>query len=77
MTGDLFGSDAPGAAPSDGAVQLALILHDQSTKAWLLGESVDGRKAKWAPKSKVTRGEGRDANIWTMPRWVAVERGWL
>lgn len=41
--------------------------------------ALDGQKgtARWAPKSEVTAGEGRDANLYTMARWVARERGWL
>lgn len=76
MTHDLFGHEAPDAAPTTGEVQLALVLHDQRPKSWLLGETVDGRLAKWVPKSEARRGEGRDANIWTMPIWLARDRGW-
>lgn len=72
---DLFGfDDATG--PPKGSVALALVLHDQTASAWLLGESADRRDAKWTPKSQVTRGEGRDENVWTMPAWLATDRGW-
>lgn len=73
---DLFG-DAPETGPADGEVVLALVLHDQTDKAWLLAETIDRRTAQWAPKSKAKRGEGRDENIWTMPTWLARERGWM
>jgi len=73
---DLFG-DAPGAGPANGEIALALVLHDQTDKAWLLAETIDRRAAHWAPKSKAKRGEGRDENIWTMPTWLARERGWM
>lgn len=76
MTGDLFG-EARRSEPPRGSVSLALVLHDQTEKAWLLGETIDGRDAQWAPKSQVTRGEGRDANVWTMPAWLAADRGWM
>lgn len=73
---DLFGDEIDD-DDSKGAVSLALVLHDQRAKAWLLAETIDRRDAKWAPKSEVRRGEGRDENVWTMPRWLARDRGWL
>ena len=73
---DLFGDEADGSSEA-GDVSLALILHRETDKAWLLGESNDAREARWAPKSHVTRGEGRDAGVFTMPGWLAKERGWL
>lgn len=76
MTHDLFGFDAVDGPPA-GSVALALVLHDQTDAAWLLGETNDRRAAKWAPKSKVKRGEGRDENVWTMPAWLASDRGWV
>lgn len=72
---DLFGFDDP-SGPPQGSVLLALVLHDQTEAAWLLGETNDRRDAKWAPKSKAKRGEGRDENVWTMPAWLASDRGW-
>jgi hypothetical protein len=75
MSRDLFGFDDP-TGPPKGSVALALVLHDQTDAAWLLGETNDRRDAKWAPKSKVKRGEGRDENVWTMPAWLASDRGW-
>lgn len=75
MNRDLFG-DKPIRSEAPGSVSLALVLHDQSDAAWLLGETIDRRDAKWVPKSKVKRGEGRDENVWTMPAWMAAERGW-
>ena len=74
---DLFGFDDSGEGDPKGAVSLALVLHDQTAKAWLLAETLDRRDAKWAPKSEVRRGEGRDENVWTMPRWLARDRGWV
>lgn len=75
MTRDLFGNE-PTAGSSSGAIALALLLHDQTDAAWLLSETIDRRNAKWVPKSKVKRGEGRDENVWTMPAWMAADRGW-
>lgn len=76
MTRDLFG-EVPADEARPGDVSLSLVLHDQSPAAWLLAEGIDRRDAKWAPKSEVKRGEGRDENVWTMPRWLARDRGWL
>lgn len=75
MTQDLFG-EAHTPSSHTGRVALALVLHDQSDAAWLLGETIDRRDAKWVPKSRVKRGEGRDENVWTMPAWMAADRGW-
>ncbi|MFZ5719217.1 MAG: hypothetical protein ACOY5Y_07085 [Pseudomonadota bacterium] len=45
--------------------------------AWLLRPAgARGAAPKWAPRSLVTRGEGPEAGLFTMPKWVAVERGW-
>ncbi len=76
MTRDLFG-EAARAPPSAGETALVLVLHGQTDRAWLLAESQDRRAAKWAPKRHVKRGEGRDENVWTMPIWLARERGWM
>jgi hypothetical protein len=75
MTGDLFGFDDV-AEPPKGSVALALVLHDQTDKAWLLSETGRDVDAHWAPKSQCKRGEGRDENVWTMPAWLAADRGW-
>ena len=74
MSDDLFGFEAREETAS-GDVALALIFHDDTAKAWLLGESDDVRMAKWVPKSQAKRGEGRDENVWTMPAWLAKDRG--
>lgn len=58
-------------------VTIALRVLDQTDKAFLL--VCEARKAKpaWAPKSELMRGEGHQEGLFTMPRWVARERGWL
>lgn len=77
MTGDLFGHEPAAAPPRDGEISLTMTLHDQSPDAWLLAPGIDRRAAKWAPKSRCRRGEGRDENVWTMPVWMARDRGWM
>lgn len=74
---DLFGPPPPEPPRDRTPVQVPLRLVDQSDKAWLLTTGAKGAAAKWAPKSEVRRGVGRDENLFTMPRWLARERGWL
>ncbi|WP_312126543.1 hypothetical protein [Brevundimonas sp.] len=76
MTGDLFGF-VPVQDSGSGEVSLRMVLHHQTQLAWLLGPTTDRRAAKWIPKSKCKRGEGRDENVWSMARAEASERGWL
>lgn len=76
----LPGLAMPAAPPKDDApVTLPLTAVGEGTRdAWLLRPTgVRGADAKFAPRSLVTRGEGPDAGLFTMPKWVAVERGWL
>ena len=74
---DLFG-DVPEPARDDAPVSLSLIVvGTPSAAAWPLSDGRPGSPVRWVPKSRVRRGEGRDENLWTMPRWMARERGWL
>lgn len=77
MDRDLFGDPVGREEAPAGQVTLALVLHDQGVKAWLLADGLDCREAHWVPKSQCVRGEGRDENQWTMPLWLAKDRGWL
>lgn len=74
---DLFG-ETPAAA-GGGEVTLALEVRGETVKAWLLARR-DGRvfePGRWIPKARVTRGEGREAHLFTMRRDDAAERGWV
>lgn len=75
---DLFGDD-PDPPDDQGEIALALHLHGESAsgKAWLLGDTDKASEARWTPKSQVRRGEGREENIWTVPVWLARDRGWI
>lgn len=73
---DLFGL-VPDPPPASGPVTVRMVLHDRSDRAWLLAPDLDRRKAKWVPMSQAVRGEGPDENMWTMPAWMARERGWI
>lgn len=77
MTGDLFGHDPPKREAVGGRVALAMILHGETSSAWLLAGGMDRREARWVPKSECRRGEGRDENVWTLPTWMARDRGWM
>lgn len=57
-------------------VRVPLVCVSETKDAWLLRPDAKAG-AKWAPKSEVARGEGLEANLFTMPRWIAAERGWL
>lgn len=77
MTADLFGHDPPKREAPGGQVALAMTLHGETASAWLLAEGLDRREARWVPKSECRRGEGRDENVWTLPTWMARDRGWM
>lgn len=72
---DLFNALPVKAKDSTQAVRLELEYVDETAMAWLLRKP--GQRAKWAPKKHVTRGEGAEERVFTMPRWAAEERGWL
>ena len=76
VNGDLFGKPAKPVRDVT-PVSLPMRVAAQTDDAWLL--VIDGQKggAKWVPKSRVTRGEGLEENLFTMARFVAAERGWL
>lgn len=76
MTRDLFGEETRPVA-AGGEVSLALVFHRDSGAAVLLSETGRELDAQWAPLSQVSRGEGPEANVWTMPIWLARDRGWM
>lgn len=75
MSGDLFGFEAP---PEDrsATVQLRLIVLDDRRLSWLVTAD-PMKRGEFLPKSACSRGEGRDAEIFTVPRWMAREKGLL
>ena len=74
-TRDLFGGETPRKAIT-GTVSLRMVVHDSTARAWMLGADIDRKNARWVPRGEVSRGAGRDEDVWTMPRWLAVDRGW-
>lgn len=77
-TPDLFG-EIPREGDPKAPVRLAMTVHRTGQKAWLLTarDDPDGRNGQWLPFSVASRGEGREADLFTMPRWIAADRGWL
>jgi hypothetical protein len=73
----LFGDRAPARPRDETPVTLPLERLDETDKAWLLRAGLKGSQARWAPKALVSRGAGVEAHLFSMPRWVAAERGWL
>lgn len=76
---DLFGrSAAPLSRPND-LVRLAAIESSWAStdKAWFLTPDAPGAKGAHVPRSKCARGVGAEINTWSMPRWLAHEKGWL
>lgn len=75
---DLFGP-APPRPRDDTPLTIPMReVHAGTSAAWFLAPmGVGSGKAAFAPRSLVSRGEGPQASQFTMPRWVAVERGWL
>lgn len=76
--GDLFGR--PKTPPKDATpVTLAMVEIPPGTdKAWLLRpEGIAKGRTGFAARSECRRGDGDRARFFTMPRWLAAERGWL
>lgn len=76
---DLFGrrEDARGGIERNALVDLTLVCLRTSAAAWLLSPDGGQEAARWLPFSQGQRGEGPDASVWTMPKWIAVDRGWV
>lgn len=74
----LFGA-APVEARDETPVTLPMREISAGTdKAWHLAPlGVSSGKAAFAARSLVTRGQGDRASLFTMPKWLARERGWL
>ena len=75
---DLFGKI--GAPPKDSTpvrVRLDVIEASCTDLAWFLRPPGKGAQAAFAPRQLARRGEGPEAQFFTMPKWLARERGWL
>lgn len=63
-------------------IDVALVVHHMTAKAFLVSEDGDEKKAKWLPKSQCQRGENLveaqcGGRVWsfTLPEWLAKEKG--
>lgn len=75
---DLFGPQK--ATPRDKRadakpVRIRLSYEGETNDAWHLAKA--GQEPRWIPKSVVSRGEGAEEDVWTVPPGWARERGWL
>lgn len=52
-------------------IDLAVQVHHETEKAWLISDDGDRAKAKWIPKSQAEVAEG----VLTCPEWLAKEKG--
>ena len=76
---DLFGKPPASAARDNTPVSIPLVhlpKHD-TDKALMLMKHGRGHAPGFAPRSVTTEGVGPNAGIFTMPKWLARERGWL
>lgn len=78
--GDLFG--APKTPPKDVTpvtIPMIVIAGSCTDQAWFLKpKGVSSAKAGFAPRSACTRSSSASRpDDFTMPRWLARERGWL
>lgn len=72
---DLFGEEREPSGTAE--VELLMRVVGETERAWQLVSKAKGGDRKWAPKSLVSRAEPPDEDVFTMPRWIAKERGWL
>lgn len=77
--GDLFGGAVTPPRRDETPVTIPMReVASPTDKAWFLAPAgVSSKRSGWVAKTLATRGEGDEASLFTMPRWVAVERGWL
>jgi len=76
---DLFGGAVTPARRDETPVELPMReVASPTDKAWFLAPvGTSSKRSGWVARSMVTRGEGDRAQFFTMPRWLAIERGWL
>lgn len=76
---DLFGGEPAELSDPNGSISIAMLnfARGETDKAWFLSKSGRPGEARHAPKSRVSRGTGEAINVFTMPRWLAHEKGWL
>lgn len=58
-------------------IDVACQLHHETGKAYLVSDDGSREKAVWLPKSQVERGAAKKGGvfIFTMPEWLATDKG--
>lgn len=76
--GQLFGPPPPRMRDEQPVELPMTVIGEGTDKAWLLAPLGAGSgKAAFAPRSLVKRAPEPRSQFFTMPRYVAAERGWL
>jgi hypothetical protein len=56
-------------------IDVAIQLHHETEKAWLVSDDGDRKRAVWIPKSQAEiESKGKHHEL-TMPEWLALEKG--
>lgn len=58
-------------------IDLAVEIHHETEKAWLVSDDGDKEKAVWVPKSQAQIETKGRAHTLTCPEWLAVNKGLL
>ena len=56
-------------------VDLAVIKHRETEKAWLVSDTGESKDGVWIPKSQAELYEGQSGSTLTCPEWLATEKG--
>lgn len=56
-------------------IDLAVQLHHETGKAWLISDDGDREKAVWIPKSQAELETDGKAHTLTCPEWLAQDKG--
>lgn len=56
-------------------IDVAVKLHHESEKAWLVSDDGDRAKAIWIPKSQAELEPKGAVHILTLPEWLATDKG--
>lgn len=54
-------------------IDVAVQIHHETPKAWLVSDTGDKKDAKWIPKSQAELADG----LLTCPEWLAKEKGFI
>lgn len=55
-------------------IDVAVALHHETDKAWLVSDDGDKNKAVWIPKSQAEIADQGEAFILTLPEWLATDK---